>query len=317
MAESRGGVAGAGSGTVSVAAVEELIRSLPGVLHARLRVNDWGGVEEIHVLADSARHPKSVVRDVESGLAARWGLIVDHKRISVAQMVNVPPRPKWVRVRIQRLAVTTDPVHGQCEVEVTLAPDRPRDIFGRLVHDPEIPDEEWQGRARGSNAGDLGLRLAAAATVEALNRSLIPGHAYALEEAARAALGGRDLVICLVHYRGPRGKVEVVPGSALLRGEPMEAAVRAVLSATNRLHGIAMRRQYQHRTPGGAWDNPDMPEWARDAAAAAEEEEAAERAGAEGGAGAGDGGRGPARGPREEAADPDPEAPDPDAGPEA
>lgn len=277
MAESRGGPPTGGAASVSVAAVEGLIRSLPGVLHARIGINDWGGVEEVHVLADISRHPKSIVRDVESGLAARWGLIVDHKRISVAQLTNVPPRPKWVRVRIQRLGVTTDPVRGQTEVEVTLAPDQPRDIFGRVVHDPEIPDEEWQGRSHGSNAGDLGIRVAAEATVEALNRSLVPGHAFTLDDTAQVTLNARELIVCLVHYRGPRGMNDMLTGSALLRGEPLEAAVRSVLSATNRVHGIAIRRQYQHRSADAEWENPDLPEWARDAAAAADAEEAEER----------------------------------------
>jgi hypothetical protein len=261
MADERGRP---GNGTsVSVAQVEALIRDLPGVLGARIVVNDWGGIREVHVLADASRQPKGVVRDIESGLAARWGLIVDRKRVSVAQLTGVPPRPKWVRVRIQRLAVSTDPVRSTAEVSVTLAPDTPRDIWGRPVFDPEIPDEVWEGKASGSNAGGLGVRLAATAALAAQDQSLLPGHTFTLEDVGSFQLNGRELVVVLIHYRGPRGAAEILTGSAVVRGEPLEAAVRAVLAATNRIYGLAMRRG--QRLPGSeGWADPEVPDWVRE-----------------------------------------------------
>ena len=44
------------------------------------------------MLAGSGRHPKQIARDVESCLAAKFGLAVDHRRISVAQMEPVQER---------------------------------------------------------------------------------------------------------------------------------------------------------------------------------------------------------------------------------
>jgi hypothetical protein len=244
----QGGAAGGGAAgartRVSVRAAEALIQSLQGVEAARIVVDDWGAVREIHVLADASRHPKAIVRDIESALQAQWGLVVDRRRISVAQLAGSPRPPKWIRLRLQQLAVTSDPVRGRTEVAVSLAPELPRDSFGRPIHDPEIPDTIWQGRAAGSSGAGLSIRLAAEATLQALNQSLMPQHSFALADVARVPIGEREAILCLLHYHAPRGLSDLVTGSALIRGEPLEATVRAVLNGTNRLFGVAMRRQY-------------------------------------------------------------------------
>jgi len=253
--------AGGPRAKVSVGAVEALIQSLPGVEGARIVLDDWGAVREVHVLADSARSPKAIVRDIESGLQARWGLVVDHRRISVAQIGSMPRRPKWIRLSLQHFTVASDPVRGRTEVAVSLAPEAPRDLFGRVLFDPEIPTALWQGRASGTSGGGLGIRLAAEATLQALNQSLLPEHTFSIGEMARVPLGDREAILCLLHYHAPRGVAEALSGSALIRGEPLEAAVRAVLNGSNRLYGTAMRRG------GGAADGEgQQPSWARDVA---------------------------------------------------
>ena len=72
---------------VTVEEMETLICQLPTVMKCAVSVNDWGSVEEIHVLTNLERTPKQIVRDVESALVARFNLKVDHKRISVAQII--------------------------------------------------------------------------------------------------------------------------------------------------------------------------------------------------------------------------------------
>ena len=268
---------GQGSGgpraKVSVSVVEALIQSLPGVEGARIVLDDWGAVREVHVLADASRPPKSVVRDIESALQARWGLVVDHRRISVAQLGSVPRRPKWIRLSLRHFTVASDPVHGRTEVAVSLAPEAPRDMFGRVLYDPEIPTAIWQGRAVGASAGGLGIRLAAEATLQALNQSLLQEHSFTVGEMARVPLGDREVIVCLLHYHAPRGMSETLTGSTLIRGEPMEAAVRAVLNGSNRIYGLAMRRQSASSEP------PQTPAWSGEVVAGAEAAAARDRSG--------------------------------------
>lgn len=241
---------------VPVSAVEELIASLPGVEGARIVLEAEGGLREIHVLADASRPAKAIVRDIESALRVRWGLLVDHRRVSIAQMGDVPRRPKWVRLRLQQLAVTTDPVRDRAEVSVSLVPEPPRDPFGRPLPDPEIPDVVWQGRAAGPGGGVLGIRLAVEATLQALNQSLLPQHLFAFADVTRVQLGEREAVVCLLQYHAPRDVAQVMTGSAVIRGEALEAAVRAVLNGTNRIYGVAMRRQFGGQRRVGEGD-PD------------------------------------------------------------
>lgn len=242
-----GNPAGAARAKVPVSAVEDLIRTFAGVENVRIALDEGGGLREIHVLADRSRPPKSIVRDIESGLQARWGLVVDHRRISIAQMDDVPMRPKWIRLRLQQISVQTDPVRGRVEVAVSLAPEAPRDAFGRPLFDPEIPNAIWQGRAAGASGGALGMRLAAEATLQALNQSLMAQHSFSVVDMGRVPLADREVVLSMLHYHMPRGVTEVLTGSALLRNDALEAAVRAVLNATNRIYGVAMRRE----APGG------------------------------------------------------------------
>ncbi|MBX6364459.1 MAG: hypothetical protein IRZ00_11380 [Gemmatimonadetes bacterium] len=68
------------------AKIERLLSSLAGVVSARVVVGTQGEIEEIHVLATPAVHPKQVVRNVESALSAGLGIIVDRRIVSVAQV---------------------------------------------------------------------------------------------------------------------------------------------------------------------------------------------------------------------------------------
>ena len=242
---------------VSVSAVEALIASLPGVTGVRVLLDPSGSLGEVHVLADASRPPKAIVRDIESGLAARWGMAVDHRRISVAQMVESPPRPREGRLRLQQWAVTIDPVRGWTEVAVSLTP-------GQAWPSAEA-SAIWQGRAAGSS--QVGLRVAAEAALEALNQSVQADHRFALVDLCRVTLAQHDVVVCLLHYRSARGG-QTLSGSALVRHEAVEAAVRAVLNGSNRLVGLVVRQQADRDDPAPTSGSARLQRAAAEAAAA-------------------------------------------------
>lgn len=77
----------------TLTSAEALLSSLAGVVSARVVAKAGGEVEEIHLLTTSEVTPKQTVRNVESALLARFGLAVDHRKISVAQ-TNEPPAPR-------------------------------------------------------------------------------------------------------------------------------------------------------------------------------------------------------------------------------
>jgi len=73
---------------------EDLLASLPGILSVRIVARPGGEIDEIHLLTTTEVSAKQTVRNVESALKARFHLEVDHRKISVAQTSDPPPRPK-------------------------------------------------------------------------------------------------------------------------------------------------------------------------------------------------------------------------------
>lgn len=69
----------------AVERAEELLRSLTGVVSVRIVTSLAGEVEEIHLLTTEQIGAKQTVRNVESALLAHFDMVVDHRRISVAQ----------------------------------------------------------------------------------------------------------------------------------------------------------------------------------------------------------------------------------------
>lgn len=94
---------------MQAADVEQVIRLIPGVMGTRVGILG-DEVREIHALVGPGRHPKQVVRDIESVLAAHLGLLVDRRRISVAQMESES-------TRCERLSL--DAIHLTLKGDVT------------------------------------------------------------------------------------------------------------------------------------------------------------------------------------------------------
>ncbi len=66
--------------------VEREICRLPDVSIARLVADPDGRVVEVHVVAVPGKHPKQIVRDVQSISLASFGLDLDRRIISVVQL---------------------------------------------------------------------------------------------------------------------------------------------------------------------------------------------------------------------------------------
>ena len=65
---------------------QSLISKLNGVFASHVVFSEQQEPIEIHVLASNRRNVKSIVRDVQSAISARYGLDVDCDMISVAQV---------------------------------------------------------------------------------------------------------------------------------------------------------------------------------------------------------------------------------------
>lgn len=231
---------------ITVEEVEDLIRRLPAVQAVRVVVSDWGAIQEIHVLAGNERPAKQIVRDVESSLMARWGLVIDHKCISVAQLVPREPPPLALRVRLLDVQILNDRLRHLARVRVRL---------GLLDEAASEPSFSCEGSAEGGELPPAVWFAAAAATVNALNQMVDPGWQFAARGAACLEVGGEQVAVVCLGALAPGGEEESLAGAAVVRGEKAEAVVRAVLSAVNRRLGKACagraRREWSAGEEGG------------------------------------------------------------------
>lgn len=227
---------------VTVEEVEDLLCQLPAVQAVRVVVSDWGAVEEIHVLAGSERPAKQIVRDVESALMARWGLLVDHKCISVAQVTVKEPAPFSVRVRLLGVHTVNDSLRHTCRVEVKLG------LLDPATGEPVFTSA---GSAEGGDIPETVWFAAGSAAVQALNGLVDPGWEFALQGVACPQVGGEQVAVVSLTLLTPRGGGEPLAGAAVVRGERVEAFVKATLDAANRRLGKACAGQSWRRWSEG------------------------------------------------------------------
>lgn len=240
-------------------AMEALICRLPSVMRCQIVLNDWGGIEEIHVLTTLERSAKQIVRDVESALRAEWNVHVDHKRISVAQIRSDEPRRPRPQLEVREVRTDIDALDARVGAEVELSP-------------VGAPGETYRGMWSGSYVPSHYPVSVAQAAVQAINQVPEIGVGFVFSELRALTLAGRAIVIVALSYMNPRRREEVVVGAAPESGDAQAAAAHAVVDAANRwlmkplavdwTGGVPLTKL---RLPGGEggepeWNSPEDPE---------------------------------------------------------
>jgi hypothetical protein len=210
----------------TVRRAEELITSLSGVLSARIVAGRGGDIEEVHVLTNAGVAAKQVVRNVESALMAQLGLKVDHRKISVAQTAELKPLQVLDKEAVAEAASKRKMVFADVIVESP----RPRRVTIRVIL--RSAGLELEGMEEGVDEARSRVQLAARATVKALERELEEA-GVVLEGVRVVEAFDRQLVLAAVHGVGGR-RSQFLVGACEIRESPEQAAVLAVLDATNR-----------------------------------------------------------------------------------
>jgi hypothetical protein len=207
---------------LDLVAVERELCRLPDVGVARLVGDDAGRIIEAHIIATPTKHPKQIVRDVQSVLLAEFGLELDRKVVSVVQLGEGelggtadepagPGRPSIVSIQAETNGLRS-------LVRVTLGND----------------DGEAVGNAQGSIATTARYRLVANATIDALRRLDPAAECLDVEDAQVVRVGASDVAVVTIVFVAPPTE-QVVSGSAIVRANhEADAVARAVLDATNR-----------------------------------------------------------------------------------
>ena len=210
MVESR-----SSKGSVAESA-EEVIRRLRGVKSVRVETDAAGAIRFVHVLGGPERSPKVIAVDVVSAVAAELGITLEPRQVRVAAEQRTDQAAAAEQVRLKFVGLTVSTIRNTAEVKVHL------EDQGLL----------YEGIASGPNASRNRLELVAEATLRALELYLRAEGLFLLDGVMQVTVGTRDVAVAVVSLAGR--EEETLAGSSLVRDDPREAVVRAVLDATNR-----------------------------------------------------------------------------------
>ncbi|MBA3655742.1 MAG: hypothetical protein H0W69_00140 [Gemmatimonadaceae bacterium] len=213
---------------------EELVRTLPGVISARIIAGDSGAVEQIHVLASSEFTPKQIVRNVESALIAHLAMRVDHRKVSVATSTETKPK----HAEKSDADPTKDPglPVGSSRrrlyfEDVEVRGSRTRGTSCRVTL--RKGEQIFTGEAQGMEGDRSRLELAARATLLALGAAEEREGQTGLEGIKVIEAFEKSFVFAGVLVRRGR-ESQLLTGTCEIRESAETAAALAVLTATNR-----------------------------------------------------------------------------------
>ncbi|MBN3010834.1 hypothetical protein [Ruthenibacterium lactatiformans] len=198
---------------------QELICRLEGVQAAQVVFAENGMPCEIHVLAGPEKSSKSLVRDIQSALTAQFGVQVDHRIISVAQLSEgLVPRGDF---RLAHTGLEIKSAGGRVSASVKLA--RGCDTY--------------TGHGESANTPFARRRCVSEAALAAVNRAA-GETCFELASVDAVTLAGQGIVVTQVYSLRDGQRLL---GSAFLNEDPDNAAVHSVLSAVNRRLSVLPR----------------------------------------------------------------------------
>lgn len=205
---------------LDVTEIERELCRLPQVTIARIVADGIGRITEVHIVAEHGKHPKQIVRDVQSVALASFGIEIDRRVVSVVQLGGEgrPDPVGGAEMRPAIVAITAEASGLRSLVRVTLA----------------LGEVDAVGFAEGSAASSSRHRLVAQASIDALRQLEPAAECLDVDHARIVRCGDLDVAVVTVVYVIPPHE-QIVSGSAVVRqNQDADAIARAVLDATNR-----------------------------------------------------------------------------------
>jgi hypothetical protein len=210
--------------------LEHDLTKVQGVMSARVVGEEEPA--EIHIVSSLDRAPKQVVRDVQSLAAARFGMPIDHRIVSVVQLdenqaVSAPQTTAAVEIEAHRPVLERVVVASKGEsswIKVALVwPD------GETTEGAGTAGATRETRARGAT---VALLQALGAVLERRDSRVDVDHVLIHR------IGSSDSVLIRAVFH-ERGAPTSLVGSAVVYDDVATAAVQALLQAVNRKLGSA------------------------------------------------------------------------------
>lgn len=191
-----------------------LIDKLPGVMKSNLVLSD-NVITEIHVLSDTSRSPKQIARDIQSAILVQFGITVDHKVISIAQI----PSENSLKIK-DRLVFE----------EISVSKNKNRSSASVTLCDGE---STFNGEASALNDSMEVNKMVCQATLNAVCNFIDPGILLSPMDVKVFDLTGEKAIAVCIAVK-IQDNVERFLGSSFVGDDAGSAVVKATLDALNR-----------------------------------------------------------------------------------
>jgi hypothetical protein len=217
---------------LDVAAMERDLGRIPAVTSVRVVV-EADELQEVHIVGSAGRSPKLIGRDVQSLLAARWGIDVDHRKVSVVQLDDAeegaaegvdltapePPlasgsAPAAGALSAYIVAMSISVSGNQADASVTVA----------------LGDRQATGAASGIPTWPGQRRLAAAAAVEALASLDERVAGFSVADVTTVRVGNEEVVVTMLSSWKDGFGANVAGAAPVTATGELRAAAESVLA---------------------------------------------------------------------------------------
>lgn len=197
----------------------DYITKLAGVINANV-VFENGEITEIHVLANTSRTPKQIVRDVQSLFMAQFHREIDHKIVSVAQIDYdiKDDRHEGNRFVIETVSVAKK--RNETQLEVSLS------IDGKTFTGKQTTQNDSYDISRGI----------AVATLEAVLQYEDRIKSFSILDVRFLEIAGERMAVVCISMTPNAGRNRFA-GTAFSFGDDGAAVVKATLDSINRVIG--------------------------------------------------------------------------------
>lgn len=191
------------------------IDKIPGILNSNV-VQNGNELCEIHVLSNTSRTPKQIVRDIQSLFMAQFNREVDHRIISIAQIDFALQAAHINRLIIEEVSLIKR--RGLSHFQVTLS----------------SKGQSFVGAGESLTAGVEAFRSVSQATLNAATAALDNTLIFSMLDVRTFDLAGESTVVVCISIKKAGEKSGKFVGSAFVSDDIETAIVKATLCAINR-----------------------------------------------------------------------------------
>lgn len=199
---------------MDVLAIQDVINRIEGVIKSKV-VKENNEITEVHILANTLKSPKQILRDIESALYAMFDIKIDRNKISIAVIqsedVISNKRVKFNSVQLRNQLNTLE-----CSVT--------------LMYD----DNEYTVEDVAINTSINKKKLVSKTTLKTVETILGQEYIFDVQDVLINTSNDISVVTVIVNAL-LYGSEEVLVGSALVKNDVNETIARATLDAINRV----------------------------------------------------------------------------------